>query len=127
MIKGIITMSIELMNCTEGTKIELTTGDVFEFVRLKRTKFIGKRDGQNYDIPVQMFKKVVGAAPKKQLNKSYESLTKNELFYVKDNKGNALLFKFDEIKNNKIIGVNPVSSTKTRIDIALYVGKVSEI
>ncbi|WP_425203646.1 hypothetical protein [Priestia megaterium] len=120
-------MSIELMNCTEGTKVELTTGDVFEFVRLKRTKFIGKRDGQNYDIPVQMFKKVIGTAPKKELNKSYESLTKNELFYIKDNKGNALIFKFDEIKNNKIIGVNPVSGTKTRIDVALYVGKVSEI
>lgn len=110
-----------------GDKVQLTNGDVFEFVRLKRTKFIGKKDGQSYDIPVQMFVKIVENAEPKKLNDSYKSLNSGELFYIIGKNDDALIFKFKEMKDGRIIGTNVIHGGRTRIDCGLYGGKVSEL
>ncbi|MCT1392050.1 hypothetical protein M4D76_27795 [Peribacillus frigoritolerans] len=109
-----------------GDKIKLTNDKVCEFVKLKRTKFIGKMDGKAYDIPVQMFVEIIEKAEPKKLNQSYKKLKKGELFYIEKNES-AIVFRFEELKNGKIIGINPILNSRTRIDISLYGGKVSEL
>lgn len=112
----------------QGDKVELTNGKVAEFVRMKQKNFVGNMDNKSYNIPVEMFVKVVEKAPEQQINEGYKTLKENELFYITDQKkGHALLFKFKGIKNGKILGESPISKSLTRIDSSLYMGKVSEL
>lgn len=109
-----------------GDKIKLKNGSIYEFVKMKRTKFIGKKDGQMYDIPMDMFLEIVEKGEKPKLNNDYKTLRQGELFYINKN-DKALLFKFEEIKNGKIVGINPIGNVRTTIDVGLYGGKVSDI
>lgn len=123
-------MAVEQMKniffASEGDKILLKNGNVYEFVRIKRTKFIGSKDGLNYDIPLEAFKEIVEKAPPKKINQSYKKLKVNDLFIIKV-KDDAILYSFLEIANGRIIGINPLNNTKTRIDIGLYVGTLNEV
>lgn len=108
-----------------NSMILLTNGEECKFIRLKRKKFIGMINGSTFDIPVNMFKEVLEEAKE---NVGYKTLKKGELFYITDSRGNdALLYKFDSIKNNRIIGINPLSNVETSIDVSLYRGKVLDI
>jgi hypothetical protein len=123
-------MTVEQLNniylASEGDKILLTNGEVYEFVRVKRTKFIASKDGLNYDIPLGAFKEIVEKAPPRKINQSYKKLKENELFII-NVKDNACLFSFVEISNGRIIGINLLNNTRTRIDIGLYVGTLNEV
>lgn len=121
---------MELNNLNEGDKVKLTNGDVVTFVRLKQKNFIGTMDEKSFNIPVNMFVEVVekvdNESKMKEQKAEYMSLKKGELFFI--NKGGiALLFAFEEIKNGKIIGINPISKGITRIDSGMFGGKVSDL
>lgn len=119
-----------LAHLNEGDKVELTNGKIAEFVRLKQKNFVGTINGSSYNIPIEMFVDVVEkvdlAAKTKEQEMEYSTLMKDELFYI-NRKGDALIFKFKEIKNNKIIGVNPITNVNTKIDTSLYGGKVKNL
>ncbi|MGD6876814.1 hypothetical protein [Bacillus infantis] len=119
---------MEVSNLSQGDKVKLSNGDVAEFVRLKQKNFVGIIQGKSYNIPVNMFVSLEEKGKEKAPNESYKTLKQGELFYITDQKkGHALLFKFDGLKNGKIIGISPINGGITRIDSALYAGKVSEI
>jgi hypothetical protein len=69
---------------------------------------------------------IVEQAPPKKLNDSYKKLKEGELFYI-DHKDSAIVFAFKEMKNGRIIGINPLDKGITRIDISLYGGKITEL
>lgn len=118
-------------NLHEGDKILLTNGQVAEFVRAKQKKFVGIIEGVRYDIPMVMYKETVGKIDinqkkeekEKNNSKILNSLKTGDWFYINKN-GNALVFKFQEVKGNKIIGINPINNTTTKIDINFEIGIV---
>lgn len=112
----------QLAKLKQGTKVSLTNGEVAEFVRLKQKKFIGIINNGSYDIPVTMFKDIIEEVKE---NKDYLKLKKGEYFYISNSKSDALLFTFDSIQGNYIIGINPISKIKTKIDCSLYKGKIA--
>lgn len=119
----------ELKNLSEGDKIELVNGKTAIFVRLKQKKFIAKMDNVNYDVPVGMFSKLIEKSSseyKEEVNDEWKTLKEGEFFYIlEQRKSYALLFKFKEIRRNKIVGINPINNTEVKIDPALFVGKVN--
>jgi hypothetical protein len=118
----------QLLKLKEGDQIELTTGELFTFVRFKRTKFVAKsdKDGKLYDIPERMFKTLIQkAAPK--TNYGYTTLRSGELFCIKGHKGETMLLKFKEIKNGKIKAEDPFNGGTWTVDTSLYLGKISDI
>lgn len=112
----------KLSNVKQGSKVSLTNGDIAEFVRLKQKKFIGIINGGSYDIPVGMFVEVVEEAKE---NTEYLNLKKGEYFYITNAKNDALLFTFAGIQGEHIIGINPISKTKTKIHSSLYKGRIA--
>jgi hypothetical protein len=119
----------QFLRLKEGDKIELTTGEIFTFIRFKRTKFVAKSDNNNkmYDVPEHMFKSLIQKAAPKQTNYGYTTLNPGELFCIKGNKGETILVKFKEIKNGKIKGEDPFSGMTWTIDSSSYLGKLSDI
>ena len=111
-----------------GDVIKLKSGEEVEFMELKRKKFVFRRDNNlAYQCVIEMFDSVV---EKKEVvkNTSYASLKPGEAFYIQSSNGkDALLFKFKELKNNKIVGVQPINQMIFNIDVNLYRGKVSEL
>lgn len=111
-----------------GDKVLLTNGDTAEFIRLKQKKFIGIINDKSYDIPVTMFDKVTEQEkPKSEKEKNkYRTLEKGELFYIVKNE-RVIIYFFENFQNGRIIGINPVTKGRTKIDTSLYGGKVSEL
>jgi UDP:flavonoid glycosyltransferase YjiC (YdhE family) len=119
---------MEVNNLNQGDKVKLTNGDIAEFVRLKQKNFVGIINSKSYNIPVNMFASIESKAEKKETNEGYKTLKKDELFYITDQKkGHALLFKFEGLKNGKIVGISPITGGSAKIDSGLYAGKVSEL
>ena len=119
-------MTDNILFANAGDMIKLKSGEIVEFVKLNRTKFVFKREGQQYNIPVGAFVEIVEKAAPKKINQSYKKLTEGELFYI-DHKDNAMVFSFIEVKNGKIVGKNPIHGGRTTIDIGLYGGKLTEL
>jgi uncharacterized protein YjhX (UPF0386 family) len=114
----------EVSKLNRGDIIKLKSGEEVEFIRLKRKKFLGIIDGTTYNIHVNSFNKVLEEA-EDNTEENINKLESGDYFYIESNRGgNALLFKFKRMKNNKIIGINPISNSRTRIDKALFVDKV---
>jgi len=114
----------EVSKLNRGDKIQLRSGEKVEFIRLKRKKFLGVIDGTTYNISVNAFDKLLEEA-EDNTEEILDSLEAGDYFYIESNRGgNALLFKFKRMKNNKIIGINPISNSRTRIDKELFVNKV---
>ncbi|MFW6029069.1 MAG: hypothetical protein ACOCRO_02315 [Halanaerobiales bacterium] len=109
---------------TIGDVVSLTNGDKAEFIRLKRKNFIGIIKNKTYNIPVNMFDKLIEKS-NFNIDKEIKDLKAGELFYIQANNGDAVLYEFKQIKNDKIIGINPISKTKTKINKSLYAGKIS--
>jgi len=108
-----------------GDVVQLSNGEIAQFVRLKQKKFIGIINGKNYDIPVPMFVEVLEKVEEQDLSEEYLSLKAGEPFYI-EQKGNAMLFYFERIEAGRIIGKNPISGGTARIDVSLYAGKVNK-
>lgn len=87
-------------------------------------KICSKTDDKQYNVPYQMFVKVLREAEPKAINEEYKTLKKGELFFTDDGKrDNALLFSFDTIEKGYIIGISPLSKIRTRISPYLYKGR----
>jgi hypothetical protein len=112
-----------LSSLKQGSIVKLTSGETATFTRLKQSKFIGMINGGSFDIPVTMLLEIIEEA---KANDGYKKLKKNELFYIVKGK-DTILFIFDCMEKGYIIGINPISKGKTRIDISLYGGAVKEI
>jgi len=111
----------EVSKLNRGDKIRLRSGEKVEFIRLKRKKFLGIIDGTTYNIHVNSFAELLEEAEDNTEEKINE-LEAGNYFYIESNRGgNALLFKFKRMKNNKIVGINPISNSRTRIDKELFV------
>lgn len=125
-------LTLEQMNGLNS----LNVGDVFttihgaeySFVEMKRKYVHGTslKDGKTYRVPVDSFDKVVKRVDRKAKAAEYRSLTRGELFYIAY-KGDTVLYKFEGEDRGKIIGINPISNSRTKIDPALYGGKVSDL
>ena len=119
------------MELHTGDKIKLTNGDIMEFVRLKRTKFVATMNGQSYSVPIYMYDSLVEKVDTNKLNEVKKEEKKNILselkkgdwFYINKN-GKAIVFKFEEVKGQKIIGINPINGGRARIDISFEIGKI---
>lgn len=119
-------MATNIIFADMGDKVLCKDGNIYEFVKLKRTKFIGRNEQGSYDIPVTWFVEITEKAPPKKLNQSYKKLKEGELFYIVQG-DDAKVFAFIELVNGKIMGLNPITKSKTRIDIQLYGGKMTEL
>lgn len=123
---------LQVMELNKGDKIKLTNGDIMEFVELKRTKFVATMNGESYRVPVNMFDSVIEKVDINKINAEKNAEKKNILselkkgdwFYINKN-GNALAFKFEKVEGNKIIGINPISGGKSRIDMNFEIGKIN--
>lgn len=115
-----------------GDKVKLTTGEVMEFVKLNRTKFIGRLNDKEYNVPIQMFVEVL---EKVDLNKIRDEKSKNnanvlsqlkkgDWFYINKN-NSAITFRFEKVEVNKIIGINPINGSTARIDITFEICKIN--
>lgn len=108
-----------------GDIVQCTNGKEYEFLRLKRTKFVGKHDGIFYDVPIEMFKEVV----RKAMDHPFDvhSLQKGDLFYILNNKLEATVFRFKYMINaDRVQAENPVTGGGYRIDSSLIKGSVKE-
>jgi len=126
----------------EGTTVKLKNGQTAIFVRLKQKKFIGTMDGKNYDIPITWYagiveKETTPVSEEERIKKclaelekiqgfDYHNLIKGELFYI-NKKENALLFIFDKISGNKVIGINPITNIPAKIDTSFTFTRVCDI
>jgi len=118
---------MKLSKLTTGDKIKLTTGEECEFVRLKRTRFIGIVDGKGYDIHVNSFDEVIEEVDQ-NVDEKIQDLEKGDLFYYISNSGDPMLLKFDGMKDEDIIkGINPISKGTIRLPVRMYGGKVDEL
>ena len=129
--------NINLKEVAVGTRILLNNGQVAEFVEMKRTKFTGLINGKRYSIPITAIVKIVDSSyneddfdniveKKQPINQTSEdkqkllrSLKKGEYFYINSGKRqNAELYLFECIEKNKIIGINPITKSRVRIDMS---------
>lgn len=117
-----------LRTLNTGDKIELTNGESAIFTRLKQKKFIAEMNGELYDIHVNSFSKVLSRENiKDRAARSNEELKKGDPFYINKN-GKALLFIYESHnEKGEIIGKNPITNGKSRIEATMYAGKVSEL
>lgn len=119
-----------IASANQGDTIKLKSGQECEFVEAKRVKFVGKMNDSLYSIPIASVKEVIANSdPKEELNKRMEILNNlkvGEMFYIKSNKSEAILFKLLENDKAKrtIVGENPISGIKTRIDRAMFYDKI---
>lgn len=114
---------MELNELRQDSKVLLTSGETATFIKLNKKNFVGIMDGKTFNIPIELFDKVLEVA---KLNDGYKKLKKGEAFYISNGK-DALLFIFEAMEKGKIIGINPISSSRTRIAVSMYAGKVSEV
>lgn len=114
----------EVSKLTAGDRVKLTNGDIAEFVRLKRTRFIGTINGTGYDIPVNMFAEILEKADN-NIDEKLKELTGGDYIYYQDSKGRAILLEFVKFKGHKIIGRNPISKGKVSIEKSMYIDKVA--
>lgn len=116
----------KLKRCKIGDTVLCTNGHEYEFVRMKQSKFIGKRRGVAYDIPVEMFTTVVKEAEAVEFDP--HTLREGELLYILNNKQEPVIYKFKYMINaNKIMATNPITGTGVRIDSSLVKGAVQEL
>lgn len=120
---------IEIYKLQPGDKIKLTTGQEAEFVRLKKTRFVGLILGVSYDIPITMFDRVLEkAAPAPESPKVTgvdiaPKLKPGDWFYI-NNRNRAEVYIFKEIHGTKIIGLVPFDNQAVRIDMGFEMGIV---
>jgi preprotein translocase subunit YajC len=114
-----------VMELKEGDKVKLNNGDIAEFVKAKQKKFIGIINNKRYDIPfsmlVEITEKIDQNKKKEENNNVMSQLKKGDWFYI-NKSGNALVFKFDGIEGKRIIGINPIGNTRTKIDMNFEIG-----
>lgn len=108
-----------------GDTVKLTNGKEAEFIKLKQKNFVGVVDGQSYNIPVNMFSELIKRVDQSAKKDDYMTLKTGDMFYI-NKSGNALLFCFVGIEKGRIIGINPISKSRTRIEATMYAGKASE-
>lgn len=121
-----IEMNTNILWAHQGDKVKLRSGEIVEFVKLNRSKFVFKRDGNLYNINCEAFVEIVEKAPPKKISQTYKKLKEGDLFFI-IHKDEAIVFSFIELKNGKIVGKNPILGQRTNIEIGLYGGKLSEL
>lgn len=120
---------LEIYNLRKGDKIKLTNGQVGEFIRLKRTRFIAEIAGITYDVPIPMFESLLEKAepvPESPQTNGFDialKLNPGDWFYIK-NRNRAEVYIFQEIKDGKIIGLIPFDNRPVRIDMGFEMGIV---
>lgn len=123
----LVSKRIDVLKLNEGDKIKLTNGDEMIFIRVKKTNFIATMNGSSYNVPISMFDKVMEEVDLKSKNDQklnvLSDLKKGDWFYINKN-GRAVCFKFEKIENGKIIGIEPISGSRTRIDISFDIAKI---
>jgi len=119
-------MTTNIVFANKGDKIKLRSGEVVEFIKLNRTKFVFAREGTQYNTPVDNFVEIVEKAPVKGINQSYKKLKQGDLFYI-DHKESLIVFSFDELRNGKIHARHVIDGGKISIDLGLYGGTINEL
>ena len=119
---------LEVNELNEGDKIKLTDGNEALFVRLKQKNFIAIINNKRYDVPVTMYDHLIqkSEVKEKEDNQEYTNLRKGELFYIVKNE-RVIIFFFEANQNGRIIGINPVTKDRVKIDVSLYGGRVSDL
>lgn len=115
----------QVAELTEGDTIQLTSGEKVIFVRCKQKDFTGiMEDGKRYSIFINKFDKIIeNAKPVKKEEKVniLTQLKKGDWFYI-NKSGKPIVFKFEKVEGNRIIGINPIDQSLNRIDINFELG-----
>jgi hypothetical protein len=119
-------MKTNIVFANKGDKIRLRSGEIVEFIKLNRTKFVFAREGTQYNTPVDNFVEIVEKAPVKGINQSYKKLKQGDLFYI-DHKESLIVFSFDEMRNGKLHARHVIDGGKISIDLGLYGGTINEL
>lgn len=119
-------MTTNIVFADKGDKVKLRSGEIVEFIKLNRTKFVFAREGTHYNISVDSFVEIVEKAPVKQINQSFKKLKQGDLFYI-DHKESLIVFSFNEMKNGKIHAKHVIDGGKITIDLNLYGGTINEL
>jgi hypothetical protein len=120
-----------VLELNAGDTVLLTNGQTAEFVKLNVKKFVGIMGGNNYVIPISMYKETIKRidTEKANLEKSkkqsiiLKALKKGDWFYIVKN-GDAILYKFDSINTKTIVGINPVGNISTKINMSFEFGLI---
>jgi hypothetical protein len=119
-------MTQNIVFADKGDKIKLRSGEIVEFVKLNRTKFVFARGEAQYNTPIDNFVEIVEKAPVKKLNQSYKKLKSGDLFYI-DHKDSVVVFSFEEMRNGKLQARHVIDGGKISIDLGLYGGTINEL
>jgi len=110
-----------------GDTIEVQGGKQGKFIRLKEKKFTVIMDDTAYDYPVMAFARVVEKAKRDQ--DAWKKLATGDLFVIFDGQRSGI-YEFRELRQSRgravIIGIDPVSRTRTSIAPELFAGKIEE-
>lgn len=117
---------LQVASLKMGDTIKLTTGEIVEFIKMKQKNFVGiMEDGKSYNIFINKFSELIKQSDQAVNKTDYMTLKAGEAFYI-NKSGNAMLFYFVGIESGRIIGVNPITKGRARIEATMYAGKVSD-
>jgi hypothetical protein len=109
-----------------GDIVRCSNGKEYEFIRLKKSKFLGKRDGTIFDVAVELFVEIAQWSNKTQFDAS--SLQEGELFYILNSKQEPVCLRFKYMINaNRIMAENPVTSQGYRLSVELAEGTIRSL
>lgn len=109
-----------------GDIIKCTNGKEYEFIRMKRDKFLARRDGGMYDVPAQMFDQLVRKSEQERFNPS--ELQEGELFYILNAQQEAIVLRFQYMINvDKVHAENPITKQGYTLAAHMVKGAVREL
>lgn len=122
---SVIEKKLSMRELETGDIVLLTNGNEYEFIRLKQSKFLGKRNGVTYDIPIAMFDSCVAKLEKEKFDAS--TLKENDLFYILNSKQEPVVFRFQYMLNvNKVKAKNPATGQDYRIPSDIIEGNIMD-
>jgi len=121
----------------KGDKIKLVTGEIFTFMEIKRTKWVGKNEaGQMYNIPITMAKEKTGEVDKNIKVKSEDPRKFNagQLFAIENAKETFMFQGMKPVRANakeKVMAVDLATGRGWNIDVnctfkKIHVNKMRE-
>lgn len=98
----------------------------YSFMKVNRTKFVAKRDGTTYSIPIEYFASLERKSEKEFFDA--DSLQEGDLFYILERNQNVTVYRYKyKINADKIMAENPVTKTGVKVHINLVSGNVQEL
>lgn len=113
-----------LLELNLGDTVRLTNNQEYEFIRVKQSKFIGKRNGAMYDIGIINLMEIVEKSDGAIFDAS--NLKEGDLFFTLNNQHEPIVFRFKYmINSNRVSAENPFNEMGYTVDCSMIKGMVS--